>query len=92
MQYVNIKTPEKPKSKDGYFVVKKVAITGTLSKPRSYYEKLIQDKGWHVSSSVSGNTHYLLCGEKAGSKKEKAEKLGIEIINEEEFEKLMKES
>ena len=90
MQYVNIKTPEKPKSKDGYFVVKKVAITGTLSKPRSYYEKLIQDKGWHVSSSISGNTHYLLCGEKAGSKKEKAEKLGIEIINEEKFEELIK--
>ena len=90
MQYVTIKIPEKKKS-DGYFVVKKVAITGTLSHPRSYYEKQIQDKGWHVASSVSGNTHYLLCGEKAGSKKEKAEKLGIKIINEEEFEKLMKE-
>ena len=90
MQYVNIKIPEKPKSKDGYFVVKKVAITGTLSKPRSYYEKKIQDKGWHVASSVSGNTHYLLCGEKAGSKKEKAEKLGIKIINEQEFEELIK--
>ena len=78
--------------KDEYFVVKKVAITGTLSHPRSYYEKQIQDKGWRVSSSVSGATHYLLCGEKAGSKKEKAEKLGVQVINEEEFENLMKES
>jgi DNA ligase (NAD+) len=91
MARVSIKEPEK-KKKDAYTVVKKVAITGTLSHPRSYYEKQIQDKGWHVSSSVSGATHYLLCGEKAGSKKEKAEKLGIKVLTEEEFEKLMKES
>ena len=90
MQYVTIKIPEK-KVKDEYFVVKKVAITGTLSHPRSYYEKQIRDKGWRVNSSVSGATHYLLCGEKAGSKKEKAEKLGVQVINEEEFEKLIRE-
>ena len=91
MARVSIKEPEKKKS-DGYFVVNKVAITGTLSHPRSYYEKQIQDKGWRVSSGVSGATHYLLCGEKAGSKKEKAEKLGVQVLTEEEFEKLMKES
>ncbi len=90
MARVFIKEPEKKKS-DEYFVVKKVAITGTLSHPRSYYEKQIQDKGWRVSSSISGATHYLLCGEKAGSKKEKAEKLGIKIINEEEFERIIQD-
>lgn len=89
MARISIKNPGKKKN-DGYFVVKKVAITGTLSHPRSYYEKQIQDKGWSVSSSVSGNTHYLLCGDKAGSKKEKAEKFGVKIINETEFEELMK--
>ncbi len=70
----------------------KIAITGTLSHPRSYYEKQIEEKGWHVSSGISKNVNYLLCGEKAGSKKEKAEKLGVKVINEEEFENLMKES
>lgn len=73
-------------------VIAKIAITGTLSNPRSYYEKQIEEKGWHISSGISKNTDYLLCGEKAGSKKEKAEKLGIKVLTEEEFEKLMKES
>ena len=91
MARVSIKNPEKEK-KSGYQVVVKIAITGMLSHPRSYYEKQIEEKGWKVSSSVSGATHYLLCGEKAGSKKEKAEKLGIKVLTEEEFKKLMKES
>ena len=84
------KNVEKSKYDDGYTVVKKVAITGTLSKPRSYYIELIEKNGWKVASSISSTTHYLLCGDKAGSKKEKAEKLGITILTEAEFNDMIK--
>ena len=60
-------------------------ITGTLSKPRSYFEKLIKDNGGIIHGSVSKSTNYLLVGEDAGSKLEKAKKLGIQIIDEAQF-------
>ena len=69
--------PEQPLKTKGT-----VVITGTFSQPRKELEQLIQDKGYAVSSSVSKNTSILLAGEKAGSKLEKAKKLGIKIIND----------
>ena len=57
-------------------------ITGTLSgMKRDEASKLIADNGGKVSSSVSKNTSYLLCGSDAGSKLDKAQKLGVEIID-----------
>ena len=47
-------------------------------------------KGGSVSSSVSSQTDYVLCGENAGSKKYKADKLGIKIITEDEFDDMIK--
>lgn len=64
-------------------------ITGTLSESRSHYEKLIKENGGKVSSSVSKKTSYLLCGEAAGSKLDKANNLGVKVLNEEEFNKLL---
>ncbi len=60
-------------------------ITGTLSAPRAEVERLIEDHGGKVSSSVSKKTDYLLVGENAGSKLEKAQKLGIKIIEEQDL-------
>ncbi|RMA77522.1 DNA ligase (NAD+) [Metamycoplasma subdolum] len=68
---------------------KTFVITGTLSKPRSYFEKIIVQNGGKVSESVSKSTHYLIVGEDAGSKLMKAKALNIPIITEEEFEKLL---
>ena len=57
-------------------------ITGTLSGyTREEASELITSNGGKVSSSVSKNTSYLLSGEKGGSKLQKAEKLGVEIID-----------
>ncbi|HEY2712487.1 MAG TPA: NAD-dependent DNA ligase LigA [Chthoniobacterales bacterium] len=63
-------------------------ITGTLSKPREEIAEEIVRQGGKVSGSVSKKTSFLLAGEEAGSKLEKAKKLGIQIVDEAEFRKL----
>ncbi|WP_369086062.1 NAD-dependent DNA ligase LigA [Metamycoplasma spumans] len=64
-------------------------ITGTLSKPRSYFENLIIANGGQISSSVSSKTSYLLAGHDSGSKLEKANKLNINIIDENELLRML---
>jgi DNA ligase (NAD+) len=60
-------------------------ITGTLSQPRDHFAQLIKQHGGKVTGSVSAKTSFLLAGEKAGSKMAKAEKLGVSVLNEEDF-------
>ena len=60
-------------------------ITGTLPLARDKVKELIESKGGKVSSSVGKKTTYLLCGENPGSKKEKALKLGTQILTWSEF-------
>lgn len=68
---------------------KSIVVTGTLVKyGREEIERRLRDLGAKASGSVSKKTDYLLAGEKAGSKLEKARELGVHIITEEEFEKL----
>ena len=57
-------------------------ITGTLGMERDEMKALIESKGGKVSGSVSGRTDYLLAGEGGGSKRDKAEKLGVKVIDE----------
>ena len=64
-------------------------LTGTLSIPRDEAAELIRAQGGQVSGSVSAKTTYLLAGEEAGSKLQKAQKLGVTIMNEEAFRKLI---
>lgn len=61
---------------------KTFVITGTLSMDRDEMKALIESKGGKVSGSVSAKTHYVLAGEGGGSKRDKAEKLGVTIIDE----------
>lgn len=61
-------------------------LTGTLEKyTRGDATQIIESMGGKVTSSVSKNTSYVLCGDSPGSKAEKAQKLGIRIINEDDF-------
>lgn len=62
-----------------------ICFTGKVSKPRSEMEKLAKEKGFTPVDSVSKSLSILVAGEKAGSKLEKAKKLGIKIISEQEF-------
>ena len=64
---------------------KSFLITGTLDKPRKYYEELILANGGSLLSGVSKNLDFLIAGEKAGSKLEKANKLGVKVISQDEF-------
>lgn len=68
---------------------KTFVITGTLSKPRPELKKIIESLGGKVSNSISGKTDYLLAGEKAGSKRNKAETLNITILDEETFNTML---
>jgi DNA ligase (NAD+) len=61
---------------------KTFVITGTLSIDRDAMKELIESKGGKVSGSVSAKTHYVLAGEGGGSKRDKAEKLGVAILDE----------
>ncbi len=60
-------------------------VTGTLSEPRDAIHQLILDNGGQVSKSVTKKISYLVCGDKAGSKKEKALKTGITCISEDDL-------
>ena len=66
-------------------------LTGTLSLPREEAAEMIRVKGGKVSGSVSAKTTYLLAGEEAGSKLEKAQKLGVKVLNEDAFRRLVDE-
>ena len=67
-------------------------ITGTLpTMKREEAAALIEAAGGKVAGSVSKKTDYLICGENAGSKLDKAKALGTKIINEEEFKKMLEE-
>ena len=65
-------------------------ITGTLTKPRNYYKQLIEKHGHKVIDSVSKKVNYLLVGENAGSKLDKAIKNNIKIINEDTLFSILK--
>ncbi|MCJ7472620.1 MAG: NAD-dependent DNA ligase LigA, partial [Actinobacteria bacterium] len=72
------------------FTGKTFVLTGKLKNySRDSAKEIIENYGGRVTSSVSKSTDYVLAGEDAGSKLQKAEKLRIRIISEEEFEDMM---
>lgn len=73
------------------FYDKSIVLTGTLSQARENIIALLESKGARISSSVSKKTDFVIYGEKAGSKLEKAQSLGITTLNEQEFLSLLQE-
>ncbi len=67
------------------FANQSVVITGTLSKPRDQWKVQLEKAGFKIISSISKKTNYLLAGENAGSKLEKAKKNNIKILTEAEM-------
>ena len=76
---------------DNRFAGKTFVLTGTLERyKRSESGAIIESMGGKTSSSVSKKTDYVLAGAEAGSKLDKAVKLGVTVLSEEEFEEMIK--
>jgi DNA ligase (NAD+) len=72
---------------------KTLVVTGTLpGYSRSEAEEAIRAAGGHPASAVSAKTDYLVAGDKAGSKLAKAEKLGVAVLDEEGFRRVLEGS
>lgn len=77
--------------RDNRFLGKTFVLTGALTKyTRDEASAIIESFGGKASSSVSKKTAYVLAGEAAGSKLDKARTLGIPVITEDEFEEMIR--
>ncbi|MEY2530471.1 MAG: ligase [Verrucomicrobiota bacterium] len=81
--------PRREQTADSPFARSTWVITGTLGQPREEIAEMIIARGGKVSGSVSKKTSYVLAGEAAGSKLDKARKLGLRVIDEAEFRKML---
>lgn len=79
--------PEYPKK--GKLTGQTFCLSGSFDDGKSHWEKLIADQGGRVSGSVSKTTTYLVAGPGSGSKSDKAQEIGVKIIDVEELKKLL---
>ncbi len=89
-EIIKPKNPEIKEIKESPFTNKTVVLTGTMSKPRGEIKKTLENLGAKVTSSVSKKTDFVIYGEDAGSKYDKAIKLGVKTITEKEMEEMLK--
>jgi DNA ligase (NAD+) len=88
---VDMTAPKKARSADGALAGKTVVVTGTLTKyTRDEIQELITKHGGRAASSVSKKTDFVVAGEDAGSKLAKAQQLGVKVLDEAAFERLLK--
>ena len=88
-EIINPKNPEKKSTKENPFLNKTIVLTGTMSKPRNEIKKMLENLGAKVTSSVSKKTDFVIYGEDAGSKYDKAISLGVKTLTEKEMEELL---
>lgn len=86
----NAVRPTLPTFEDEVFIQSQITghtfvITGTLSQSRGYFEDIVTSHGGTLQSSVSKKTDFLLAGDKAGSKMDKAQSLGVPVLTESQF-------
>jgi DNA ligase (NAD+) len=87
---VKIRELAKPKAADKKFAGKTFVFTGALEKfSRDEAERMVEERGGRASGSVSKKTDYVVAGPGAGSKLDKARELGVAVISEEEFMKMV---
>lgn len=92
LKTLGVNTESKTELTDSRFEGLTFVVTGTLSKyGRKEIETLIESYGGKAASSVSKKTDYVLAGEAAGSKLRKANELGVTVISEDDFEKMISE-
>ncbi|MBP7806091.1 NAD-dependent DNA ligase LigA [Candidatus Gracilibacteria bacterium] len=86
---VTIVFPKTIEKTSGVLAGKTFCVTGTFTLSRDDIHAIIEEHGGEVRTAVSGNLDYLIAGENAGSKREKALSLGVKVLNWEEFQKLL---
>ena len=92
LEQVGVAPTWSEEKKEGIFSGQSVVLTGTLSGyKRSEAQKLIEERGGVCQSSVTAKTTLVIAGEEAGSKLDKAKKLGIKVIDENEFKSMLEE-
>lgn len=92
LKMLGVNTQSKAEITDNRFDGLTFVVTGTLVKyNRKEIETLIESYGGKTASSVSKKTNYVLAGEAAGSKLRKANELGVTVISEDDFEKMITE-
>ncbi len=88
---VKLTEERKQRPKGGDLSGKTFVVTGTLAhRSRDEIESLIKDLGGKVAGSVSKKTGFVVVGENPGSKAEKARQLGVPILSEDEFERMIR--
>ena len=81
--------PTTPRGADNPFAGCTIVVTGKLVHfTRNSINAKIEELGATAGSTISKNTNYLICGEKAGSKLAKAQSLGVTVLSEQEFLKM----
>ncbi len=87
LEFIKIKKPIKGEKKNEFFNGKSFVLTGSLTKySRDEAGEIIRKLGGNIVGSVSKKTDYVLAGENAGSKLDRANELGVTILSEEEFD------
>ncbi len=89
LNQIEIKKELKINSKKLVFKGQSFVFTGTMNMDRIQAQEIIRNLGGEISSSISKNTSFVVVGKNAGSKLEKANKLGVKVISEEEFLKMI---
>jgi len=85
MEIVKPSAPKEEQIVQSAFTGKTVVLTGTMKEPRAKIKELLEHLGAHVTNSVSKKTDYVIYGEDAGSKYDKAKTLGVPLLSEEAF-------
>ncbi len=92
MQIIEPKPPQKEEIVESPFTGKSVVLTGTMKKPRGEIKAMLEHLGAKVTGSVSKKTDFVIYGEDPGSKYDKAKKLGVRLLSEEEMWELAGEA
>lgn len=86
LQQAGVNTTQPKQASGGPFAGKTFVLTGALEHmTRTQAQQLIEDQGGKVTGAVSAKTDYVVAGEKAGAKLDKARELGVAVLDEEQF-------